>query len=177
MTPNDPCPGVWPVWTVWTPGAQVAGFKKRIIEHCYTQNIKALGLMVSKKILVSFSHCKYMGANVPWGGAILNPRGIIGRIYVKHHTALLHTKYTSFGSCSFREEDFFSFVSYYKPIADNDVPRTWPIWTPGAWLSGFIKKITYHCYTQNIKALGLMVSERKAFVYFSHSKYKGANDL
>ena len=47
---------------------------------------KAPGLMVSeKKIFVCFSHCKYMGANVPWGGAILNLRGIIGRIYVKHH--------------------------------------------------------------------------------------------
>ena len=37
-----------------------------------------------------------------WGGAILNLRGIIGRIYVKHHITLLHTKYTSFGSCGFR---------------------------------------------------------------------------
>ena len=62
----------------------------------------------------------YMGANVPWGGAILNPRGIIGRIYVKHHITLLHTKYTSSsGSCGFRED--FSYASYYKPKADNDV--------------------------------------------------------
>ena len=35
---NDPCPGVWPVWT---PEARMAEFKKGIIEHCYTQNIKA----------------------------------------------------------------------------------------------------------------------------------------
>ena len=46
MTSHDPCPGEWPVWT---PGTQVAGSKKRIIEHCYTQNIKAPALMVSKK--------------------------------------------------------------------------------------------------------------------------------
>ena len=45
-----------------------------------------------KKIFVCFSYCKYMGANVPWGGAILNPRGIIDRIYVKHHITLPHTK-------------------------------------------------------------------------------------
>ena len=48
-----------------------------------------------------------MGANDPWGGAILNTRGIIGRIYVKYHIALLHTKYASFGSYGFREEYFF----------------------------------------------------------------------
>ena len=67
MTSNDPCPGVWPEWTL---GAQLAEIKKRIIEHCYTQ-IKAPGLMVSeKKIFVCFAHCKNMEANVPWGGAI-----------------------------------------------------------------------------------------------------------
>ena len=40
--------------------------------HCYTQNMKALGLVVSeKKIFLCFSHCKSMGANDPRGGAIL----------------------------------------------------------------------------------------------------------
>ena len=77
----------------------MAAFIKRISKHCYT-----MGLMVSeKKIFVCFSHCKYMGAKVPWNGAILNPRGIIGRVYIKHHITLLHTKYTSFGSCGFRD--------------------------------------------------------------------------
>ena len=32
-------------------------------------------------------------------------------------------------------------------MADNDAPWSWPIWTPGAWLAGFIKGITTHCYT------------------------------
>ena len=40
------------------------------------------------------------------------------------------------------------------------------------WLSGFIKTITEYCYAQNIKALGLMVSEKRAFVCFSHCKYR-----
>ena len=66
--------------------------KQILVEHCYTQNIKAPGLIVSEKIFVCFSYCKYMGANVPWGGAILNPRDIIDRIYVKHHITLPHTK-------------------------------------------------------------------------------------
>ena len=66
--------------------------------------------------------------------------------------------------------------SCYKPLADNDAPSAWPIWTEGAWLAGFIKGITKHCYTQNIKALGLMVSE-KIFLCFSFCcKPMGAND-
>ena len=76
----------------------------------YTQNMKALGLVVSeKKIFLCFSHCKSMGANDPRGRAIFYPRGMIGRIYKEDHYTLLHTKYESFGSCGFGEEDFFMF--------------------------------------------------------------------
>ena len=125
----------------------MAGFKKRIIEHCYTQNIKAPGRMVSKKIFVCFSHCEYMGANFTWDWAMLSPRGIIGRIYVKRQITMLHTEYTSFES-AVSEKKIFSYDSYYKPMADNDIPVARPIQTPGLWLSGFIKRITYHCYTQ-----------------------------
>ena len=32
-----------------------------------------------------FSHCKSMGANDPRGGAIFDPRGMIGRIYIEDH--------------------------------------------------------------------------------------------
>ena len=53
-----------------------------------------------------FSHCKSMGANDPRGGAIFDPRGMIGSIYKVDHYTLLHTKYESFGSCGFGEEDF-----------------------------------------------------------------------
>ena len=55
-----------------------------------------------------------MGANIPWGGAILNPRGIIGRFYVKHHITLLHNKYTSFGSCGFRDFLMFPIISLWQ---------------------------------------------------------------
>ena len=44
-------------------------------------------------------------------------------------------------------------------MVDNDGHGAWLIWTLGAWLAGSIKRITKHCYTQNIKAGGLMVSE------------------
>ena len=74
--PHD-APGVGPVWT---PGAWLAGFMKRTTRHCYTQNMKALGLVVSeKKIYLCFSHCKSMGANNPWGGAM------VGRTFKEDH--------------------------------------------------------------------------------------------
>ena len=62
-----------------------------------------------------------MGANDLRGVASLDPRGLIGRIYVGDHLTLLHTKYVSSGPHGFREEDFFSF-SHYKFIGAND-PR------------------------------------------------------
>ena len=83
---------------------------KRTIIHCYTQNMKALGLVVSeKKFFLCFSHCKYMGANDPRGGAIFDPRGMIGRIYIEGPYTFLHTKYESFGPCGFGEENFMFF--------------------------------------------------------------------
>ena len=40
--------------------------------------------MVSEK-KINFSHYKAMGANDPWGVSNLDPRGIVGRIYVGDH--------------------------------------------------------------------------------------------
>ena len=73
--------------------------------------MKALGLVVSEKkiFFLCFSHCKSMGANDPRGGAIFDPRGMIGRIYIEEHYTLLQTKYESFGPCGFGEEYFFMF--------------------------------------------------------------------
>ena len=51
-------------------------------------------------------------------------------------------------------------------MADNDAPGAWPILTPGSQLAGIIKGLTKHCFTQNIKALGLMVSEKIFFTFF-----------
>ena len=89
----------------------LAGFIKRTTIHCYTQNMKALGLVVSEKkiFFLCFSHCKSMGANNPRGEVIFDPRAMFGRIYKEDHYTLLHTKYESSGPCGFREEDFFIF--------------------------------------------------------------------
>ena len=51
-------------------------------------------------------------------------------------------------------------------MADNDAPGAWPILTPGSQLAGIIKELSKHCFTQNIKALGLMVSEEDFFTFF-----------
>ena len=61
-------------------------------------------------------------------------------------------------------------------MADNDAPGAWPILTPVSQLAGIIKGLIKYCFTQNIKALGLMVSEKKIFYVFSHSKSMEAND-
>ena len=43
--------------------------------------------------------------------ANLDPRGMVGRIYVEDHQTLLHTKSVSSGPCGFREEDFEGFIA------------------------------------------------------------------
>ena len=74
--------------------------------YCYSQNIKSLDRMVSEmKIFFTLSCCKSTGDDDPRGVANLDPRSMIGRIYIEYHLTLLHTKYTSFRPCGFREED------------------------------------------------------------------------
>ena len=103
---DDPVAG--PVWTL---GARLAGFIKRTTIHCYTQNMKALGLVVSEKIFFNV----------------------------------------------------FPNVCHWELMT----PGAEPFLTPGALLAGFIKRTTIHCYTQSMKALGLVVSEKKIFLCFS----------
>ena len=64
-----------------------------------------------------------MGANDPRAGAIFDPRGMIGRIYVEDHYTLQHTKYESFGPCGFREEDFFYIFPMTPPGRDPYRPQ------------------------------------------------------
>ena len=63
--------------------------------------------MVSeKKILKVISNIALYVHMTPWDVASLEPRGLIGKIYVGDHYTLLHTQYLSSGSHGFRE-DFF----------------------------------------------------------------------
>ena len=76
--------------------------------------MKALGLVVSeKKIFLCFTHDPLPPPPPPPpppGGARMNPRGTVGRIYKEDHYTLLQTKYESFGSRGFGEEDFIKFL-------------------------------------------------------------------
>ena len=56
-----------------------------------------------------------MGANDPRGGAIFDPRGMIGRIYKKDHYTLIHTIHECSGPCGFGEEDFFLCFALLRP--------------------------------------------------------------
>ena len=64
--------------------------------------------MVSEMNFLSIPHYKSMRANKPQSVANLDPRGMVGRIYVGDHLMLLHTKYLSSGPYGFNEEDFWS---------------------------------------------------------------------
>ena len=101
-----------------TPGARLAGFIKRTTIHCYTQNMKALGLVVSKRKI-------------------------------------------------------FFYVFPIVCLWELTIPGVGPFMTPGAWLAGFIKRTTTHCNVQNMKALGLVVSEKKIFLCFSYDSPRG----
>ena len=63
--------------------------------------------MVSEKeILKSYSYYKFMEPLDPRGGARLNTKGLTGRIYVRDHKTLLHTKSISCLPHGSREKDF-----------------------------------------------------------------------
>ena len=49
-------------------------------------------------------------------------------------------------------------------------PRGMANLTPGAWLAQFMYRTISHCHIQNIKAVCPVVSEKKIFEFFSHSK-------
>ena len=103
---------------VGTPGARLAGFIKRTTIHCYKQNMKALGLVISEKKI--FFKVFPMTSR---GGARMDPGGTIGRIYKEDNYSLLQTKYESTGPCGFEEEFFFCFTH-------DPPPRGWGPYGP-----------------------------------------------
>ena len=88
----------------------------------------------------------------------MHPRGTVGRIYKEEHYILLQTKYEALSLVVSEKKIFLCF--------SHDAPGAWPVWTPGSRLTGFIKRTTIHCYTQNMKALCLLVLEQKIFYVF-----------
>ena len=112
---------------MWTTGARLAGFIKRNTIYCYTQNMKALGLVVLEKIFLCFTH----DPPPPGAGPVWTPgarlAGFIKRTTIHCYTLLL-TKYESSGPCGFGE-DFFMFFSHCKSMGAND-PRGGAIFDP-----------------------------------------------
>ena len=43
-------------------------------------------------------------------------------------------------------------------MTGNDALGAWPVWTTRARLAGVLTRITIHCYTQNINAMGLAIN-------------------
>ena len=115
--------------------------------HCYTQNMEALGHVVSEKkifyvfAIVSLCYCKSMGANDPRGGAILEPMGMVGRNYKEDYYTLPHTKYESSGPCGF---------GFYLSLR----PRGVACMNHRGTAAGFIKRTTIYCYIENMKSSG-----------------------
>ena len=68
------------------------------------------------------------------GAAISDPKGMLGRIYVKLHITMLYTKYRSFGCCGFTEDFvmfFFSIVSIWQIFSCFfPIVSIWQIMTP-----------------------------------------------
>ena len=114
------------------------------------------------------SNCKAMGANDHQDGATIDHMGMLCGIYVKLHIAIVPYQIQKLWVLWFQPDKiFYSCISHCKPMTGNDTLGRSLCGAPGSRLSGFIKKSTMHCYTQNIKALGILVSEKKIFSSFS----------
>ena len=100
MADND-APGEWPVWI---PGGGGARLAEDLYTLLYTKYESSRPCGFREDFFICFSHCQSMGANVPRGGTIFDPRGggMVGRVYKEDHYTLLHTKYESSGPCGFR---------------------------------------------------------------------------
>ena len=66
------------------------------------------------------------------------------------------------------EKKIFFYVFPIVCLCELMTPWAGPFLTTGAWLAGFIKRTTTHCYTQNMKDLGLVISEMKICLCFSY---------
>ena len=86
-------PGAWPILTPGHdsgPGKDLCWVPLIIATH---KILKLLTSWFQRRRFFTFSDCKSTGDDDPWGVANLEPRTMIGRIYVGYHKLLLHTKY------------------------------------------------------------------------------------
>ena len=83
-------PGAWPAWT---PGGLIG--RIYVADHYKLLHTKYISSgphgFREEDFLCFFPHFKSMGANDPQIVANLDPRGMVGRIYVGDHLTSLHT--------------------------------------------------------------------------------------
>ena len=101
------------------------GFGEEDFFLCFSR-CKSVGANYPQDFFYSFSH------DAPRGGACMDPRGTVGRIYKEDHYTLLLTKYESSGPCGFGEEDFFLIFFPVVSLWELITPGTGPFLTPGA---------------------------------------------
>ena len=106
--------------------------------------------------LAGFKEGKIWQLMTPGAGPFLTTGARLAGFKEDHYT-LLHTKHESSEPVVLEKKSFRS---------SHDAPGAVPVWTPGVWLAGFIKRTTMQCYTQNMKALGLVVLEKTIFYVF-----------
>ena len=68
----------------------------------HTKYLSSVPYCFREEDFLSISHYKSTGVNEPHGVANLDPRGMVGRIYVGDQLSLLHTKYLSSGNLWFQ---------------------------------------------------------------------------
>ena len=124
----------------------------------YIQNMKAISLVVSeKKIFLRFSH------DAPGAGPVWTPGARLAG-FIKRTTIHCYTQNMKALGLVVSEKIFY--VCPIVSLWELMTPGVGPFLTPGASLAGFIKRTIIHCYIQNMKALDLVVSEKKIFYVF-----------
>ena len=101
----------------------------------------------------------------PPGWGLFWPQGHFMNKLGRDPLEMLHTKYQSSTPSSFRDEKFWKQASLFicfKLV----IPWTGPVLTPGASYEQIWYRSTRRCYIPNIKALHLLVSEKKIFKLF-----------
>ena len=99
----------------------------------------------------------------PRGVANLDPRGMIGRIYVEYH---LHTYLLT-----------LNIQALGLVVLEKKIFRCFPIISsPGSRLAGIVKGLTKHCFTQKYKSVGPHGFRKRFFYVFSYYKSMEAND-
>ena len=78
---------------------------------------RSCGLHGFRRFLKPFPHYKSREAHGPQGLEYFDPWGMVGKIYVRDHQTLLHTKYISYGP---HEEKIFKSFSHYKSMRAID---------------------------------------------------------